>query len=1793
MSSNRAPPSVRLDRAPLRDVQNERSEQQNHHSSPAAKTDPPPNRSGAQATKENLPASSITTSDHKSFTCIGGELDISNTSVTSDHSLLIKELVSSKVPQALNFTTELEEEPDHPYCSRTSVQPQPADLTFGSFTCPGGEVQISESIVAEGPEPEMKDLELENPSNSLGEDPEEHAELPSRHFDHLYCRESSDPTKISDDAGDVTFKSFTCPGGEVQISDLSLGPDESIIAEGPRQSIEDQTSDHPYSCQPAEEPKKALNITFKSFTCPGGEVQITDELHEQEESVIAEGPGLENSPTSLGEDLEEHTELPSRHFDHLYCHDPTKIDVSSVSGAPTSTSAGDVTFKSFTCPGGEVQITDGTLVQDQSGSIIDQGPEPEIKDPDLDNLSRTLDDEIPEEHAELLDAHHDHPYFHPETLSASEGHECPGEGPGTSTSGLPNAGELQDDVECSGSSNSSSNLMDPCAVSSMEQQDFPNLPAPRSSTEIVSCSDNVSTGGDLPNLVNPEASVTMEGQENVQNSAGLNTTTPTKGQQIILSSALVQKLEGSATVEQNDSTVYGHVTDLSRSTVTESREDLSPGGCVQNLENPKASSGTECPEDFALNAEPNACLIILAGSPACAELEVPKGVMFCSPGDEADIETYRTSENVCGGTGGGIDQRLYSNVEKKDESERSEESSAHLSSSSGSSGDLGPPEGPEMNTQVYAGALKNTESSSDGTELHIGTAESQIAKTDENAAPGGDVNPQKIPDQEEALLSGAQSSCYHDKAEATSQNLQSGLEAENMQNVSEVHSAAELMRSEAVDLQTQMKIWSEIILSEPSTPQCSASGHVWLPESPIPPPQLNSTELGVALTPKPERRVTMDFSNVGKGPLQDQLRKMAELLIAASGKIAAPPAVVPALQHNACVGTSPAAQRERSTNTSVVMEEKVEVQVSDACTSTDSLLWSVSRSSVESLSRPELEQKLISTLIMVEVLSQQLTPAQNQNLRARTAPNPSDIRDRHVQTERTELSQIEPYKDLYLTALQQIQTLQQDEETLHGLHQNMQLTQGTMMNVKADTDEALSSMKNIKHVVDDDQKILSQQMVQMKALYQRCMDTLKKMEQKNRACVKDRDDMKMKMEEALEQKATVLRVLEQLRSHHTEQISDLQRSLGSHQELTASLTHTYPQLVGLNKMYLESLAGANTLLREKLEDHTGLSEELYEARRLLRRTNPVVQNLQRRASAALQQSQRHQEEKDHALEEKEQMEKQLDEAHSSLEEAGQQIADLNTQITILSSEMAVLRERLGEAEGERAQLQRQTTELSATVSSTLASYAFLEQALTSETTKLQRSLHQIQEATERAESLQEALQASERRVEELEQVLALKENLLSKVSAEAETQRLQLRRLTQIQGELLNTREMTEFLQAENELTREQLAESEGLLRSHLQGLRERNLECEDLRVELNQLRTERDSLQQELISTRDKARLMLLDQGEQLAQATLDTSLLLQRVGAVIKNCSPDQSSDPPRLPQSSFVTSVIQALTEEQPSDTPTDAVASVEEEDLIESIGGRSSAFTRIAPSEPQNTDGNQRTTLLELLASVGESVSELQSAVEQLEVHKDSEIHNLHKNIADLQEALEAESQQHRAEGAELRQQVERLRAQLEKEAQVLQQKTQDEKALRRLCSDLEEKLEAAQKHRAENNELRREGAELRRALQQSQVEVQALRAEINRSADQSTASTKVLDDRIRLLREVEKLKASLMEVEESRAKLLERAKRHQMVHAMNQTKLERELHMLDDMIEAVRKALSSVPDVVNSCPELQKLVEFLG
>lgn len=141
-------------------------------------------------------------------------------------------------------------------------------------------------------------------------------------------------------------------------------------------------------------------------------------------------------------------------------------------------------------------------------------------------------------------------------------------------------------------------------------------------------------------------------------------------------------------------------------------------------------------------------------------------------------------------------------------------------------------------------------------------------------------------------------------------------------------------------------------------------------ESPMPHPLLNSTALGqnpglsplwepvkdlgqkVSAEPQTEaEKPLLNFPLISDGPFQQQLRQMAEFLMMASGKMGpaavsapapppAPPAkAAPVKSHSVCVGSSPVKLVDHSLNTSGLFERKREFSVADSCTMTDPLLW--------------------------------------------------------------------------------------------------------------------------------------------------------------------------------------------------------------------------------------------------------------------------------------------------------------------------------------------------------------------------------------------------------------------------------------------------------------------------------------------------------------------------------------------------------------------------------------------------------------------------------------------------------------------------------------------------------------------------------------------------------------------------------------------------------------------------------------------------------------------------------------
>ncbi|XP_061888924.1 sperm-associated antigen 5 isoform X2 [Entelurus aequoreus] len=1021
-----------------------------------------------------------------------------------------------------------------------------------------------------------------------------------------------------------------------------------------------------------------------------------------------------------------------------------------------------------------------------------------------------------------------------------------------------------------------------------------------------------------------------------------------------------------------------------------------------------------------------------------------------------------------------------------------------------------------------------------------------------------------------------------------------------------------------------------------------ALGRLWadILESPVPIPLFNSTTLCNKLQPSPVLQADEDFSKapavvpqlvpqvsglaprrlITEGPLQKQLQQMGEFLILASGKVgldvsppaaaAAAAAAAPVKSHNACVGSTPVKMWDQGLNTSGQFERKRKFSTADACSLTDPLLWNVAPGSLECLPRKELEQRLRSSMIMVEALVQQQAMARVNSHPA--GPPLSELRDKLVQTDHTELSQTTMYRDLYTEALNRIGDLEQDATSLQELVQCMQGMRVTMTSLASDTDAALSNMKHTEELVREDHSNLVSHYKEMKSLFTKSKEMQTRLMQKVKDALQQRDHMRTQMDEALTVKEAALSTVEQLRSHCADEIAALQRSVGSQQELLVVLNNTFPEQVALNTCNIETLNSASDLLRQTMQEHSSLMKELHDVRNLVHRTAPILMKLNEKAADALRERDDYMSARDRALEDKEQLEEELSQTQLNLQAAGVQIGDLNLQVTILTSEMGVLRQKLTEREEDSAQLERNVTEMSATLSSTMAAHTFLEHALAEETSKLLQAQSDASQAQDTAEQLVSSLHQAEQRVEALSQTLCESEEELSRLHALTQEQSLQILQLQDVCAQLSGVREMNEFMQMENELALEQVAESESTLSSTLQALRERNIQCEDMKMEISQLQLERSSVQDELEAVRARANAVQLKQDEELAQAVTEITLLNHTLRGVTNQLhgalekpdakNPQAAPKVERHPSSSFVDCVMVALTTEKDAapltTTPVKAVAADSPESPSQAIFSGKSAFTRVGVTpkkkeefEPEEEE--QQSSALELLAHLSNTITELVSTLETVQQHKDARVEELQRSVSSLEMALHFANSQHESKLFDLKHNLNRVTTLMEKGKHALQQKAQDEKMVIKLIADVNEAQELVTKQKNDYNDLRKEAAELRRSLKETQTEAQFLRAELARAGHQTDGDALFMDEKLKLLKEVDRLKTALQEADKARGKLLERAKRHQMIHQMNQLKSEKELHMLNNMINKVREMLLCLPDVMKNSEHLQQILEYLG
>nr|XP_058903329.1 sperm-associated antigen 5 isoform X3 [Kogia breviceps] len=241
------------------------------------------------------------------------------------------------------------------------------------------------------------------------------------------------------------------------------------------------------------------------------------------------------------------------------------------------------------------------------------------------------------------------------------------------------------------------------------------------------------------------------------------------------------------------------------------------------------------------------------------------------------------------------------------------------------------------------------------------------------------------------------------------------------------------------------------------------------------------------------------------------------------------------------VGTwfTPPAQQERSTNTS----QTGLVGTKDSTSETEHLLWG-RPPDLTALSRHDLEDNLLNSLVILEVLSRQLQDWKSQL----TGPHP-EVQDSSTQT------------DTFSSGMsKKPQHLQESQEIGQALRQARNVMQSWVLVSK----ELISLLHLSLLHLDEDKTALSQESWRTETLVSCCFDVLKKLRARLQSLKAEREEAKHREEMALRGKDAAETVLEVFCAHASQRISQLEQDLASMGKFRGLLKETQTQLVGLH-----------------------------------------------------------------------------------------------------------------------------------------------------------------------------------------------------------------------------------------------------------------------------------------------------------------------------------------------------------------------------------------------------------------------------------------------------------------------------------------------------------------------------------------------------------------------------------------------------------------------------------------------------
>ncbi|XP_035580514.1 sperm-associated antigen 5 isoform X2 [Zalophus californianus] len=790
------------------------------------------------------------------------------------------------------------------------------------------------------------------------------------------------------------------------------------------------------------------------------------------------------------------------------------------------------------------------------------------------------------------------------------------------------------------------------------------------------------------------------------------------------------------------------------------------------------------------------------------------------------------------------------------------------------------------------------------------------------------------------------------------------------------------------------------------------------------------------------------------------------------------------------VGTwfTPPAAQEKSTNTS----QTGSTGIKDGTSETEHLLWGNHPPDLTALSRHDLEDNLLSSLVILEVLSRQL-----RDWKSQISKKP--------------------------------QHLQESQEIAQALQQARNVMQSWVLVSK----ELISLLHLSLLHLEEDKTTVSQESRRAETLVSCCCDVLKKLKARLQSLKAEREEAKHKEEMALRGKDAAEAVLEAFCAHASQRISQLEQDLTSMGDFRGLLKETQTQLVGLHAEQEEVAQQTVSLTSNLQQDWISMQLDYVTWTTLLSRSQQLTEKLKAKSRQTLQ-------ERDAAIEEKQQVSRELEQATTHLEDCKGRIEQLELENSRLATDLQAQLQSLASLESQLKELQNQHA-------------------------------HCTQDLAMRDALLCQLTQSSE------EQAIQWQKEEVALKHMQAELQQQQ----TVLAKEVQDLKETLEFADQENQVAHLELGQVECQLKTTLEALRERSLQCEDLKDTVENLKanlasTIAENQEQHVEKTRQYSQ-ELGALTEQLQRLTFFLQAKLKEKAEpetplVSTACAPAQEYPPPT--GSAFLGSVLTAMADEEPEAAP------------VPLLGSDKSAFTRVASMvslQPTEIPGMEKS-----LAEMGTMTLELQSLCSLLQESKEEAIRTLQRKICDLQARLQAQEEQH--------QEAQKAKeADIEKLNQALCLRYKNEKELQEVIQQQNEKILEQIDRSGELISLREEVTQLTRSLRRAETETKVLQETLagQLNPDCQPMATNWIQEKVWLSQEVDKLRVMFLEMKNEKAKLMVKFQSHRNILEENLRRSDKELKKLDDIVQHIYETLQSIPEVVRGCKELQRLLEFLS